>query len=196
MTTTTKALTPQTAAFLIQPDAKLRDSFLEAMAEHDAVDGRPDADGLTLADLRSGDCVDCYVSGLIDGTALRPGTEPLRCTAWWYVTDTPQGRRYIGRASLRHHPATSTLGEFGSQLWVTVRPSERRQGYGRALLSAALPFARANGIEDAVIELDRTNEVGRRLIESLGAQQIAHRPAEQRGRHRYRLTTVRADQDL
>src|SRR5437868_14733531 len=99
MATTTTAPADQTAAFLMQPSEALRDTFLEAMAEHDTADGKPDADGLTMADLRAGDCVDCYVSGLVDGTALRPGTEPLRPTVWWYVTDTPRGRQYLGRVA-------------------------------------------------------------------------------------------------
>ncbi|GAA2113659.1 GNAT family N-acetyltransferase [Actinomadura alba] len=187
MTTTAKASTLQTAAFLSRPDAALRATFLEAMAEHHATDGKPDADGLTLADLRTADCVDSYVEGLVEGTALRPGTEPLRPTVWWYVADLPERRHYLGRVSVRHYPATSSLGESGSQLWVTVRPSARREGHGHALLTAALPFARANGITEAVIELDRSNEAARRLIEPAGARPVAHHPAERSGRQRYLL---------
>jgi predicted acetyltransferase len=190
MTTTTKAPTLQTAAFLSQPDAALRDSFLEAMAEHHEVDGQPDADGLTLADLRTGDCVDSYVTGLVEGTALRPGTEPMHPTVWWYVANLPQGRQYLGRVSVRHYPATRSLGESGSQLWVSVRPSARREGHGRELFTASLPFARANGIATAVIEIHRSNEAAQLLIEPAGALPVPHPMAERRGRQRYLLPTL------
>ncbi|WP_083982136.1 DUF397 domain-containing protein [Actinomadura hibisca] len=82
------------------------------------------------------------------------------------------------------------LHESISQLWVTVRPSARRRGHRRALLASALPLARANGLDEAVIELDQSNEAGRRLIEPHGVQQIPHSPTERHGRSRYRLPTV------
>jgi predicted acetyltransferase len=91
--------------------------------------------------------------------------------------------------SIGYRPVTATLGQSGSQLWVTVRPMLRRQGLGRELLTAALPLARTNGITRAVIEIARTNEAARRLIEAAGAQPVEHRPAEQEERRRYLLST-------
>ncbi|MFV2172370.1 GNAT family N-acetyltransferase [Actinomadura sp. LOL_016] len=161
MTTSTDL---QTRAFLILPDARLRQTFLDAMAEHERVDGRPDADGLTMTDLRTADGLDCYADGLRTGTAMRPGTEPMRPSVWWYVTDTPEGRTYLGRASIRHQPVVNVLGEAGSQIWVTVRPSMRRQGLGRDMLQAILPFANAHGISEAMIELAAENEAARALL--------------------------------
>ncbi|MBX6765598.1 MAG: GNAT family N-acetyltransferase [Actinomadura rubrobrunea] len=190
MATTSEAMTLQGAAFLTLPDAALRETFLEAMAEHEAIDGTPDADGLTMADLRTGNCVDCYTDGLRNGTSLRPGTEPMRSTVWWYVTQTARGREYLGRVSIRHYPATSTLGERGSQIWVTVRPSKRGQGLGRVLLTAALPLARANGLDDAVVEIEEGNHVARHMLQGAGARQIDHRPAERARRHRFLLPTT------
>ncbi|WP_425547404.1 GNAT family N-acetyltransferase [Actinomadura vinacea] len=66
--------------------------------------------------------------------------------------------------SIRHYPATEALGEPGSQLWITVRPSRRGQGIGRRLLAEACKFARAQGITTAVVELAEGNEAGRHLI--------------------------------
>jgi predicted acetyltransferase len=185
-------MTTTTTGYLIQPtdDAALRSSFLEAMTEHEAIDGKPDADGLTMADLRGETCLTHYTEGLRDGTALRPGTEPMTQTVWWYIEGTGDDREYLGRVSLRHYPATEALGESGSQLWVTVRPSRRRRGLGRQLLVAACQFAQAQGITTAVVEIAEDNEAGRRLVEETGAQPIAHRPAEREGRRRYRLPTA------
>ncbi|MFF5260179.1 GNAT family N-acetyltransferase [Actinomadura viridis] len=181
-----------TTGYLIQPtdDAALRPSFLEAMTEHEAVDGKPDADGLTIADLRAATCLTHYAEGLRDGTALRPGTEPMTQTVWWCVEGTADDREYLGRVSLRHHPATEVLGEPGSQLWITVRPSQRGQGLGRWLLAAACRFAPAQGITTAVVEIAESNEAGRRLIESAGARPIEHRRAERAGRRRYLMPTT------
>ncbi|WP_051713242.1 GNAT family N-acetyltransferase [Spirillospora albida] len=184
-------MTTATTAFLIQPtdDTALRASFLDAMAEHERVDGGPDADGLTMADLTGRTCITHYTEGLRDGTALRPGTEPMKQTVWWFVRDDADRRTYLGRISLRHHPVTSALGEPGSQLWITVRPTMRRKGLGRALLTAALPFARANGITQAVVEVSHGNAAARRLLQAAGATPVEHRPAERAGRRRYHLPT-------
>lgn len=184
-------MTATAMAYLIQPsdDVALRASFVEAMAEHESVDGRPDADGLSVADLSGRTCLTHYSQGLRDGTALRPGTEPLMSTVWWYVRRDGERRAYLGRVSLRHHLVTALLGQSGSQLWVTVRPSMRRQGLGRALLTAALPIARAYGITRAIVEIAQNNEAARRLIEAAGAQPVGHRPTERRARRRYLLPT-------
>jgi predicted acetyltransferase len=184
-------MTTTTTAFLIQPtdDPALRPSFLEAMAEHERIDGKPDADGLTMTDLNGRTCLTHYTEGLRDGTALRPGTEPMTPTVWWYVQGDADTRTYLGRISLRHHPATDALGEPGSQLWVTVRPTMRRQGLGRELLTASLTFARANGITRAVVEIADDNKAARRLIGTAGAQPVEHRPAQRDGRRRYLLPT-------
>jgi predicted acetyltransferase len=185
-------MTTTTTGYLIQPtdDTALRPSFLEAMTKHEAIDGKPDADGLTLADLRGNTCLTHYTEGLRDGTALRPGTEPMTQTVWWYIEGTGDGREYLGRVSLRRYPVTEPLGEPGSQLWVTVRPSRRRQGLGRRLLAVACQFARTQGITTAVVEIADGNKAGRRLIETTGARPIEHRPAERAGRHRYLLPTT------
>jgi hypothetical protein len=94
-----KDMTTTTMAYLIQPsdDVALRASFLEAMAEHESVDGKPDADGLTMADLNGRTCLTHYSEGLRDGTALRPGVEPLRSSVWWYVWGDGDAQTYLGR---------------------------------------------------------------------------------------------------
>ena len=178
-----------TTGYLIQPtdDAALRPSFLEAMAEYESIDGKPDADGLTLADLRGKTCLTHYTQGLRDGTALRPGTKPLTTTVWWYVEGTGDEREYLGRVSLRHDPVTEVLGERGSQVWVTVRPSRRGQGHGQRLLAEACRFAQAQGITTPVVEITEGNEAGRRLVEATGALPVEHRSAEDAGRRRYVL---------
>jgi predicted acetyltransferase len=181
-----------TTGYLIQPtdDTALRPSFLEAMTEHHIIDGMPDADGLTMADLRGMTCLTYYTQGLRDGTALRPGTRPLTPTVWWYVGGTGQDRQYLGRVSLRHEPATVALGEPGSQLWITVRPSRRRQGLGRWLFMEACHLAEAHRITTPIVEVAEGNEAARHLVESTGAIWVTHQPAEDAGRRRYLMPTV------
>ncbi|POM24055.1 hypothetical protein BTM25_26820 [Actinomadura rubteroloni] len=177
------------------PNASLRSTWLEAMAEHAAVDGRPDADGLGMEDLRTSnaDWLQGYCRALNEGTMMRPGTEPLRPSVWWYVTaGRPDTREYLGRVSIRHHAMTHAFGQEGSQIWVSVRPSRRRQGVGAAMLAAALPMIRAQGIIDAVVEIDKANQAGTALAARIGAERVEGHAAERHGRLRYMLLTVGA----
>lgn len=166
---------------LIEPsaDEHLRVSFLEAMREFEAATGRADAGGLSVADLEGETCLTHHTEGLRDGTALRPGTEPLRCCEWWWVDDEPDGLVYLGRAALTRYPARGH-----GHLMVSVRPSRRGEGHGTAILTSALPIARAYGADPVRLAADKADMAARRMIEKCGGQ-LEHEHGSQR---RYRFT--------
>jgi predicted acetyltransferase len=152
-----------TTPHLVQPTDALRATFLEAMREHAETDGRPDAGGLTLADLEDGDCVACYTEGLRDGTAMRPGTRPMEGCEWWLVEPGRDGLTYLGRVSLYLNP-----GPRQGHLELAVRPSRRRQGHGARLLRLGLDLAHERGIGMARLVCWEGAQAARALIESAG----------------------------
>lgn len=150
--------------YLIQPTEALRETYLEAMREHQAVDGAPDAGGLTMDDLEGETCLACYTEGLRDGTAMRPGTRPLEGCEWWLVEPGPDGGLvYLGRVSVQ-----AAAGRRYGHVEVAVRPSRRRQGHGARLLRMGLDIARERGVTVARLAVPENNVPARRLVEQAG----------------------------
>jgi GNAT superfamily N-acetyltransferase len=178
------------SAFLASPDPSLQDAFLDAMVDYVAAGEAPDADGLTLEDLSYG--VDEYTAELRANAATRYGVAPLRPSAWWYVTGPRTRRTYLGRAMIRHEPVTDLLGEAGSQVWISVRPSLRRRGVGTALLATAIPLARAHGVGHPRIEIAAGNDPARHFLEHFGAEAVRVPTVERERRRRYVLPPSRS----
>ncbi|MFO7694782.1 MAG: ribosomal protein S18-alanine N-acetyltransferase [Vicinamibacterales bacterium] len=59
---------------------------------------------------------------------------------------------------------------------VAVRPDQRGQGAGRALIESALEHGRLAGARTALLEVRRSNAAARRLYAGLGFVQIGDRP--------------------
>lgn len=93
---------------------------------------------------------------------VRPADKVPVTTLWWV-----DGDEYLGRLSIRHE-LTDWLREFGGHIGYVVRPSARRRGNASAMLIAAMPIARALGIDPALVTCDADNAGSRRVIESSG----------------------------
>jgi predicted acetyltransferase len=93
--------------------------------------------------------------------ARKTGRVP-ETTLWWV-----RGDEYLGSISIRHR-LTERLRDWGGHIGYDVRPSARRQGHGTAMLAAALPVARALGIDPALLTCEETNTGSRKIIESNG----------------------------
>jgi len=76
-------------------------------------------------------------------------------------------RRILGMINFRHY-LNEYLAEYGGHIGYAVRPSERRKGYAKAMLSLCLEKCRALGLDRALITCDKNNEGSRRTILACG----------------------------
>jgi len=70
------------------------------------------------------------------------------------------------------HALTPHLAQIGGHIGYNVRPSQRRQGYGTALLAYTLEQARQFGLTGVLITCDTDNIGSARIIEKNGGQLI------------------------
>ncbi|MDR2505685.1 MAG: GNAT family N-acetyltransferase [Oscillospiraceae bacterium] len=75
--------------------------------------------------------------------------------------------RILGMINLRHR-LNEYLAEIGGHIGYMVRPSERRKGYGKAMLALCLDECRERGLDRVMISCDADNEGSRRTILSCG----------------------------
>jgi predicted acetyltransferase len=92
-----------------------------------------------------------FVADLRSQAVAEPAPGRVRSTMWWWC----EGDEYLGNIAVRH-TLTDQLRKIGGHIGYDVRPTARRQGHATAMLAAALPCARALGIESALITCDRT----------------------------------------
>jgi predicted acetyltransferase len=155
------------------PTSRVRLSFIAAMEEFRA-EGRGSAMDDTMLgreirdfglDWQDPGRFDAYTSYLRDQARAdaprRPGYVPST-TLWWV-----DGDEYLGRLAIRHR-LTPRLTNLGGHIGYDVKPSARRQGHATAMLAAALPLARARGIDPALVTCDESNAGSRRVIEANG----------------------------
>lgn len=84
-------------------------------------------------------------------------------TQYWLMV----GDRIVGGCGIRHR-LTEGLTDFGGHIGYTVRPSDRRKGYGTLMLRLALVKARELGIIRVRLTCDSTNVASARVIEKNG----------------------------
>lgn len=77
------------------------------------------------------------------------------------------GAGFIGKVNIRHRLNKNLL-KAGGHIGYTIRPSERRKGYGTLILRLALPKAKALGIKKALITCYEDNIGSRKIIEANG----------------------------
>lgn len=75
--------------------------------------------------------------------------------------------RILGVLNLRHR-LTEDLRRFGGHVGYSVRPSERRKGYGVRLLEGAKTLARERGIERLLVTCDVANVASAGVIQKCG----------------------------
>jgi predicted acetyltransferase len=157
---------------LIDPTARLRTSFLAAVAECREDRDYPvpwfvtDVDPPALTDVTAFDAYVTRVLGERDEAAARwDGFVPMT-TLWW-----TEGDQMLGRLAIRHR-LTPTLEKADGHIGYDVRPSARRQGHATAMLAAALPIAASLGIKQALLTCDDTNTASRHAIEANGGRFI------------------------
>ncbi|MDA0149594.1 GNAT family N-acetyltransferase [Vibrio sp. LaRot3] len=109
-----------------------------------------------------------YVRSLLDeaqGINLKPTYVP--CSHHWFIN--PQGQ-IVGVIRVRHNIDNTFLSQEGGHIGYDIAPSQRGQGYGKAMLAAVLPELKSLDISRALITADEDNIASRRVIEANGGQ--------------------------
>lgn len=171
---------------LIQPDARVADSFRAAMRDF-AAEGRggPADDSALARDLRqygpswhteagfAAFVAELHARG--DETTPRPAEWTWVTTFWWVA-----GTEFLGSIRIRHEEIPRVL-DRGGLIGYDVAPRARRRGHGTAMLRATMPFVGQLGFQRALITCDPDNVGSRRVMENSGGVFEAERD----GRLRY-----------
>ena len=144
---------------LVSPSASYQSSYLEALKEF-VEEGRdleyrgPQTDEPFTDFLKR-------IEGFRLGEGLPKGYVPE--SVMWLVDDA----EFIGEASIRH-TLTEHLLKEGGHIGYVIRPSKRKQGYGKQILELALEEAKKLDIKNVLLTCDETNIGSAKIIEANG----------------------------
>ena len=172
---------------LSTPDARLHESWAEAVAEFYAV-GEEHMHGSGFWDLDRIDATEAGCRTVVEHVLAQadPTTPPpegrVHCTYYWITEDD----EFVGYLALRH-TLTPWLLEEGGHIGYAVRPSRRGQGHASRALALSLGPAAALGLDRVLLTCDDDNVASRRTIEGAGGVYEDTR----NGKRRYWITTDR-----
>ncbi len=156
------------------PSADLRDSYCSLIAEREAGGGKripfpllfpfEDFEAL-LARLRDNS----------NGMGLPEGFVPH--STFWLVRN---GRDIVGVSNLRHR-LNKTLAREGGHIGFGIRPSARRNGYGREILKQTLRRAGEIGIDRALVTCGKQNVGSAKVIVGNGGMFESEEFSPERG---------------
>ncbi|OGK18399.1 hypothetical protein A3G67_03870 [Candidatus Roizmanbacteria bacterium RIFCSPLOWO2_12_FULL_40_12] len=146
---------------LVEPDIKYQQSYLEALNEYQ--------DGGRFGDLpldfikRNFETYLDYLKGRKYGKGLPEGW--VAETGYWLIDEN----EVIGLLRIRHE-LTDELKKDGGHIGYDIRPSKRKQGYGKKILELGLIRAKELGIKKALITCNFDNPASKKIIEANGGK--------------------------
>ena len=146
-------------AFLSLPDVQYRDTFLAGLAEYQAEGRHLDMDARLIARDFAG-----FVRGLVaraDGARVPRGWVPS--VELWLI----DGNEHVGTSHIRTQ-LNDQLRRYGGNIGYEIRPSRRRQGFGKAILRLTLLWAGTLGLDRALVTCNHNNTGSRKIIEANG----------------------------
>ncbi len=112
-----------------------------------------------------------------------PATVPenwVRSTQFFLVRDVD--KKIIGMIQIRHY-FNEVLEKYGGHIGYSIRPDERRKGYGKAQLEMVLPFCKKIGLEKVLITCGTENSASEKIIRANGGVYESTAYQEDRDRH-------------
>lgn len=145
--------------YLSLPGVQYKDSYLAGLREYHA-EGRYLQDSVEEAEKDFSAYVE-KEKNKARGENLPAGFVPE--TRYWLI----DGDECVGEVGIRH-TLTEHLLKIGGHIGYSVRPSKRKQGYGKLILKLGLEKAKEMGFEKVLLTCDVTNEGSRKIIEGNG----------------------------
>lgn len=145
---------------------KYKDSFLQAVKEYASMEAGEREKIYQKEVQEQGENLPAYIkklAGESEGKNLPEGFVPQ--STYWLI----DGDEFIGRINIRHTLTPHLLKE-GGHIGYYIRPSKRKQGYGKKILELALPLAKKLGIDRVLVTCDVNNTGSRKIIESSGGK--------------------------
>ncbi len=152
---------------LVKPTVAHRERFLQG-ADDFASEGRIDSTYATFLGYDHRSIETHFVQFVHD---LRSLGAQARVNAGWYLDYVywlVDEEEYIGQASVRPELRTPYLITYGGHIGYSIRPSKRRQGYGRNILALALERAHSIDLCRVLVTCDADNIGSRKIIEHNG----------------------------
>jgi len=159
------------ASKIVRPDIIYKDSFMEALREYHAEERQLYNDYARIDSDFSSFIEDLRAERGHPHQPFQDWVEPVPETVLWMVKDED----YLGTVEIRHR-INWHLEKWGGHIHFTIRPSQRNKGFGRKLLTKAIPFANYLGIERALITVAPDNLPGIRVCEVCGAEAAGATP--------------------
>jgi predicted acetyltransferase len=147
---------------LVTPSLALRDAYIEMVADFEAAGELHRLGRATPLALQDFAAFLCRLEDFSRGANLPTNLVPQ--DTYWLVRD---GTAVLGTTALRHY-LTPALADAGGHIGYTIRPTERRKGYGTQILALVLERAHDRSLERVLLTCDTDNRASARIIEKNG----------------------------